>query len=220
MGLTLVARMATRTSPAAGSGRVTSARVRGDPHSSCRAARMGLVPGCLAPTITAASFVHKETDLSLYSTRKPPRARSAGGDVVGQRRHGADDLVDQVGRDAGGGERIGQMTGDEAEMFHGDPAPLVYLLHRGAAVGVGTAERGGEELDLLAAQAIHVGPAEETGRIVIGQHAGVEVGDHGFERFVAADAVEDRGGGLGRWLRIRFGWSAHTPLHQPDIAPP
>lgn len=74
-------------------------------------------------------------------------------------------------------------------MVHGDAAALMHLLHRRAGIGLGTAQRGGEELHLPAFEPVHVRSGEEAGQLVIGKHTNVEVLDHDLDRLVPADPV-------------------------------
>ena len=49
----------------------------------------------------------------------------------------------------------------------------------------------GEELHLLALEAVHIRPGEEAGQFIVGKHPNVEVLDHDFDGLVPTDPVVD-----------------------------
>jgi hypothetical protein len=83
------------------------------------------------------------------------------------------------------------MPRHQAEVVHGDSAPLMDLLHRRTGVGLGTAEGGRQEFCLFAFEAVHIRSGEEACQLMIGEHPDVEILDEGFDRLVPADFVVD-----------------------------
>src|SRR6185437_4600933 len=95
--------------------------------------------------------------------RKPlrPLGEPARDDVVRERRDRPGDLPDGPRWDAHRGEGGGEVARDPVEVSLTDAAPGVRLAHAGPLVEVGTAERGGEELDLPALEFRHVYAGEK-----------------------------------------------------------
>jgi hypothetical protein len=111
------------------------------------------------------------------------------GDFVGEGVDACDDFVGLLGADADGGEGFEEVFDEGAEVGGGDAAAVVDGAEGAAGVGDGTAEGHGEELLLHALEGIHGGVFEEGGEGGVGEDAGVEGWDEGFDGGGAADSI-------------------------------
>src|SRR5262249_37658634 len=112
-------------------------------------------------------------------------------DIARERRDRPGDLPDGLRRDARRGEGGDEAGGDPVEVSLADPAPGGRLANAGPLVEVGTAERGGEELDLPALEFRHVHAGEKPAERRVIEHSHVEVVHDGNERWFPAYRVVD-----------------------------
>lgn len=104
--------------------------------------------------------------------------------------------------DADGGEGFEEVFDEGAEVGGGDAAAMVDGAEGASGVGDGAAEGHGEELLLHAFEGVHGGMLEEGGEVGVGEDAGVEGWDEGFDDGGTADAIVEgghgeEGGGIG-----------------------
>lgn len=111
------------------------------------------------------------------------------GDFVGEGVDAGDDFVGFLGADTDGGEGFEEVFDEGAEVGGGDASTMVDGAEGAAGVGDGTAECHGEKLLLHALEGVHGGVFEEGGEGGVGEDAGIEGGDEGFDDWGAADAI-------------------------------
>ena len=100
-------------------------------------------------------------------------------------------MISPVSRDYGRAEGRDEMTGCQIEVFLTYPAPAVCLPHGRTSVGVGAAQRRGEELDLPSLELGHVRSREKPGEFGVAGNTHIEIVNHGGQGRFSADGIVD-----------------------------
>src|ERR1700733_3192193 len=101
--------------------------------------------------------------------------KPARDDIVRERGDRPGDPRDGPRRDPCRGEGGGEVEADLIEVGLTDSAAAVRLPHARPLVEIGTAERGGKELDLPALEFRHIRAGEEAGELRVSENSHVEV---------------------------------------------